>query len=51
MVGCVWVTSPTPPPQDLGGLRLVLWEALPVVGLGAGFVVVFQLSVLVQRRL
>lgn len=48
---CVTSTTPLPPRPWWAGLWLVLWEAMLVVGLGSGFVVIFQLSVLVQRRL
>lgn len=41
--------SYAPFPRGLSGLRLALWEAMLVVGLGPGFVVISQLSVLVQR--
>ena len=53
LAGGFLTTAPPGKPslQDLGGLRLVLREDTLMVGLGLGFVVTLQFSVLLQRRL
>ena len=49
--GCDLPYHPPPYPQGLGGLQLVLRDNTFMVGLGAGFVVTLQFSVLLQLRL